>query len=108
MCGGMMVVWSQFRSWRSSLISAQVLMLMERGRSMRRRLRDLSWGGDAASLLLVAALMTGAVGAVVGSFRDGAVIGGAAGMIVALLGWAVAVAWAHRQPESPRHRMPEQ
>ncbi|MEU4604889.1 hypothetical protein AB0F43_18060 [Kribbella sp. NPDC023972] len=93
----------------ASVISAQVLMLMERGRSMRKRLRDLSWGGDASSILLVAALMTGSVGAVVGSLRNGAMVGGGAGMIIALLGWAAAVAWAHQQPQSPpRHRAPEQ
>jgi hypothetical protein len=91
----------------ASVISAQVMMLMERGRSMRQRLRDLSGGGDASSLLLVAALMTGGVGAVVGSFGDGALAGGGAGVVVAVLGWTVAVAWAHRRPESPRHRAPE-
>jgi hypothetical protein len=92
----------------ASVISAQVMMLMERGRSMRQRLRDLSGGGDASSLLLVAALMSGAVGAVVGSLGGGALVGGGVGIIVAMLGWTVAVAWAHRGPQSPRHRAPEQ
>lgn len=93
----------------ASLISAQVGVLMERGRSMRKRLRDLSWGGDASSLLLVAALMTSAVGAVLGSLFDGALLGAGVGALLALLVWAVAVAWAHREPDTPpRHRQPEQ
>lgn len=93
----------------ASVISAQVVMLMGRGRSMRKRLRDLSWGGDASSLLVVAALLTSAVGAVVGSLLDGALLGAGVGALVALLVWAVAVAWAHRGPQTPpRHRQPEQ
>jgi hypothetical protein len=109
MIGGVVTVRCLAFMLVASLISAQVVMLMERGRSMRKRLRDLSWGGDASSLLLVAALMTGAVGAVVGSFRDGALFGAGVGAAVALLVWAVAVAWAHREPQTPpRHRQPEQ
>jgi hypothetical protein len=92
----------------ASLISAQVVMLMERRRSLCERLRDLSWGGDASGLLLVAALMAGGVGAVVGSLLGGALIGAGVGSIVALLVWAAAVAWAHRGPQTPpRHRQPE-
>ncbi|MEV0289218.1 MULTISPECIES: hypothetical protein [unclassified Kribbella] len=89
----------------ASVISVQVVILMERGRPMRKRLRDLGWGGDASSLLLVAALMTSAVGAVLGSLFDGALLGAGVGGLVALLVWAVAVAWAHREPQAPpRHR----
>ncbi|MGW6280327.1 hypothetical protein [Kribbella sp. NPDC055071] len=110
MIGGVIMVRCLAFVLVASLISAQVVMLMERGRSMRERLGDVSWGGDASSLLLVAALMTGAVGAVVGSLRGGALIGAGVGIVVALLAWAAAVAWAHRQQPQvpPRHRLPEQ
>ncbi|MFI7066144.1 hypothetical protein ACIBL3_34470 [Kribbella sp. NPDC050124] len=54
MMGGVVTVRSLAFLLVASLISTQVVMLMERGRPMRKRLRDLSWGGDASSLLLVA------------------------------------------------------
>ena len=39
------------------LVSAQLLILMDRGIPLRKRLRDLGTGGDAASLLVVVLLM---------------------------------------------------
>ncbi|WP_460666590.1 hypothetical protein [Kribbella swartbergensis] len=91
------------------VMSGQVLTLMERGRSVRKRLRDLSWGGDASSMLLVGALLCGALGMLLGSLWDRAAVGSVAGLVVALLSWVAAVVWAHQEkPQSPRHRQPEQ
>jgi hypothetical protein len=86
------------------VISAQVLMLMERGRPLDKRLRDLSWGGDASSLLLVAMLTVGASATVIGSLLGRPAIGGATGLVLALVIWTAAVVWAHRQSQlGPRH-----
>jgi hypothetical protein len=91
------------------VISGQVLMLMERGRSVRKRLRDLSLGGDASALLLVGALLCGALGMLLGSLWDRAVVGVVAGLVVDLMSWVAAVVWAHREEQqSPGHRQPEQ
>ncbi len=87
------------------VISGQVLMLLERHRSIDKRLRDLGWGGDAFALLLVGMLTMGSAGAVVGSLFSAPGGGGAAGLVLALLTWTAAVIWAHRQPRSPaRHQ----
>ncbi|GAA0944098.1 hypothetical protein GCM10009554_38000 [Kribbella koreensis] len=82
----------------AAVVSAQVLMLMEGERSLRQRLRDLSWGGDASSLLLATALIAGALGLLLGSLWHSAGVGAGAGLVLSVMGWAAAVAWAHRRP----------
>lgn len=90
------------------VVSGQLLMLMDRHRSIVMRLRDLGWGGDAFGLLLVGVLTVGAAGAVVGSLFSAPGGGAAAGLVLALLIWTAALIWAHRQPQSPaRHQRSE-
>jgi hypothetical protein len=90
------------------VISAQILMLMERHRPIDKRLRDLGKGGDAYSLLFVGMLTIGSIGAVVGSLFSGPGGGGAGGLVLALLTWTVAVTWAHRRRQRPaRHQRSE-
>ena len=81
------------------VIGAQVLMLMESDRSLRQRLRDLSWGGDASSVLLASALICGALGSLLGSLWGSAGIGAGAGLVLSVAGWAAAVGWAHRSTD---------
>jgi hypothetical protein len=80
------------------VVSAQVLMLMESDRSVRQRLRDLSWGGDASSVLLAAALICGALGLLLGSLWGSAGIGAGTGLLLSVVAWAAAVGWAHQRP----------
>ena len=90
------------------VISAQILMLMERHRPIDKRLRDLGKGGDAYALLFVGMLTIGSIGAVVGSLFSAPGGGGAGGLVLALLTWTVAVMWAHRRPQRPaRHQRSE-
>ncbi|WP_328321179.1 hypothetical protein OHA70_23730 [Kribbella sp. NBC_00382] len=81
------------------VLSAQVLMLMESNRSLRQRLCDLSWGGDASSVLLAAALICGALGLLLGSLWWRAGLGAGAGLLLSVAGWAAAVGWAHRSTD---------
>src|SRR5438874_9849284 len=73
------------------VISGQVLLPMERHRSIGKRLRDLGKGGDAFALLLAALLTFGAPAAVIGSLAGSPGRGGTAGLVLAFLTWTVAV-----------------
>jgi hypothetical protein len=89
----------------AAIVSAQLLMMTDRHKSLDKRLRNLNEGGDSFALLGVGCLLGGALGAVVGSLFGDAGAGGAAGLAAGFLGWAVAVAWAHMRPQPPaRHR----
>jgi hypothetical protein len=89
----------------AAIVSAQLLMMMDRHKSWDKRFRNLNEGGDSFSLLGAGCLLGGALGAVVGSLFGAAGAGGAAGLGAGFLSWTVAVAWAHRRPQPPaRHR----
>ena len=87
-------------------ISAQILLLMARGRPLDKRLRDLgAGGGDAFGLLLIALLTLGAAGAFIGSLLHAPGPGAATGLALALLTWTTAAIQAHRRPQPPaRHQ----
>lgn len=83
-------------------------MVMERGKSIAVRLRDLGLGGDGMALLGVALLIAGASGALLGHLLGSTALGLGIGMLLAVCAWAAAAAWSHRQPQPPpRHRDPE-
>ena len=86
------------------VLSAQVLLLTERRRPLRHRLRDLGAGGDSFGILLAGVLTLGAVGALGGSVVGAPGFGGAVGVLLALLSWTTAVVRAHRRTPPPRHR----
>ncbi|NIK56934.1 hypothetical protein [Kribbella shirazensis] len=91
------------------VLSAQVLLLMERRRPLDKRLRDLGTGGDGCALLLAALLTLGATGAAIGSLLGSAGTGAAAGLALASLTWTTAVIHAHRRPQPPaRHQSPRE
>jgi uncharacterized membrane protein YfcA len=88
------------------MVSAQLLMLMDRNVRFDGRLRDLNEFGDSVTLLGVGCLLGAALGAVVGSLFDSAGLGAVVGLAVAILSWVVAVVWAHRRPQPPaRHEV---
>lgn len=92
------------------VLSAQLLMLTDRGKPWTKRLTDLGAGGDAYALAGAGMLTAGGVGAVVGSLLGYAGAGGAAGVVLALLAWTVVVVRA-LQPRAgnrppARHREP--
>jgi hypothetical protein len=79
------------------LIAAQCLLLMEPRRPIDMRLRDLSTGGDAPLLLIAAALVSGATGALIGDLLGASGVGAAVGALAALATWLLAIAWANRK-----------
>jgi hypothetical protein len=81
----------------AAIISVQFLILGERRTSLDDRLRDLSIGGDAFLLTLVAMLISGALGALLGHFFDAPGPGAAIGLCVALLVAGAGITWAHRR-----------
>ncbi|GAA1580906.1 hypothetical protein GCM10009804_41880 [Kribbella hippodromi] len=89
------------------VISAQILMLMQRRRPAAKRLRDLGTGGDAYALLFAGMLTATATGAVAGSLLDAPGSGAAAGLVLAVLTWTAAVLWTHRRPSTRRHQPPK-
>jgi len=91
------------------VLSAQLLLLMERDRPLAKRLRDLSTGGDAFSILFAAFLTLGTLGALLGSLLHAPAPGAATGLTLALLTWITAVVQAHRRPQPPaRHSAPDE
>ncbi|MEV6272970.1 hypothetical protein AB0L64_37780 [Kribbella sp. NPDC051936] len=72
------------------VLSAQILLLMERDRPLAKRLRDLSTGGDALSILFAAFLTLGTLGALLGSLLHAPAPGAATGLTLALLTWITA------------------
>lgn len=89
------------------IVSAQILMVMERRNSIGVRLRDLGVGGDGISLLGIASLIGGASGALLGDLLGSPSLGATSGLLLAICTWATAVVCAHLQPEPPaRHRNP--
>lgn len=89
------------------IISGQILMVIERGKSLTVRLRDLGLGGDGITLLGVALLIAGAAGALLGDLLGSASFGAGSGALLAACTWTAAVVLAHRQPEPPaQHRGP--
>jgi integral membrane sensor domain MASE1 len=88
-----------------AIISAQVLMMTGRHKSLAQRLRNLNEGGDSFALLVTGLLLGSALGAAVGSVFGHAGAGAATGSGTAVLSWTAAVAWAHTRPRPPaRHR----
>ncbi|MFG1816272.1 hypothetical protein ACGFIF_21130 [Kribbella sp. NPDC049174] len=89
----------------AAIVSTQVLMLSSRRTPLDKRLRDLSEGGDAASLGIAASITFGALGAFIGHLFDAPGSGAAAGLAIALLSTAAAIIWAHKRRQlPPRHR----
>jgi uncharacterized membrane protein YsdA (DUF1294 family) len=87
------------------IISAQLLMMMDRRKPLAARLRNLNEGGDSSGLLFIGLLLGGALGAVIGSLFNHASTAAAAGAGVGLLSWLFGLIWAHRRPQPPaRHR----
>jgi hypothetical protein len=86
------------------IISAQLAMMLDRGRTVSQRLRDFGIGGDAFGLLYIAMLLLGATGALIGSLLAHPGPGAATGLALAVLSWLAAVVLAHRNPPGPgRH-----
>ena len=80
------------------LVSAQLLILMDRGVPVRKRLRDLGYGGDATFLLVVALLIGSALGAFIGYFLNAVGTGATVGLVSGGVVWLAAAAWAHTRP----------
>ncbi|GAA2760598.1 hypothetical protein [Actinopolymorpha rutila] len=78
----------------ATVISAQVLLLGDRQRSLRQRLGEIGQGGGAWGLALVAVIAGGVVGATIGAAGPGVGDSAAVGMGVGLLTWTISVALA--------------
>lgn len=86
------------------IISAQLAVMLDRGRTLSQRLRDLGTGGDAFGLLYIAMLVLGPTGTLLGSLLAHPGPGAAAGLALAVLTWLAAVVLAHRHRPGPgRH-----
>jgi hypothetical protein len=83
------------------LISAQLTMLLDRGRTFPQRLRNLGLTGDAFGLLWIGLLVLGATGALIGSLLNHPGPGASIGSGLALAAWLTAVVLAHRNPPGP-------
>ncbi|MEV5960209.1 hypothetical protein AB0L70_00515 [Kribbella sp. NPDC051952] len=78
----------------AGLISAQLLVLMDRGVPLRKRLREFGVGGDATFLLVTVLLMGSTVGAFAGYFLGATGVGATIGLAVGVTGWLVGAAWS--------------
>jgi hypothetical protein len=82
----------------AALVSAQLLILMDRGVPLRKRLHEYGVGGDATFLLVAVLLVGSTVGAFAGYFLDAVGVGATVGLAVGFGGWIVAAAWSHTHP----------
>ena len=88
----------------ATIVSGQLLMMMDRHQVLGEATQEPGVGGDALTLLGVGMLLGGALGAVVGSL-SAMPVGGAAGAGTGSVIWTAAVIWAHRRPQPPaQHR----
>lgn len=95
----------------ATVMSLQLLMMMDRKSSWRQRLQALGFGGDGLILLFVSCLMGAALGAVAGSALGphtgvGAGVSGAVGLAC----WVIALLWPRKSARAntrpPEHRAP--
>ncbi len=75
----------------ATVVSAQLLMLSGRRKPIATRLRDLSEGGDVATIGGAAFLMCGSLGPLIGHLVGAPGSGAAAGISVAFIGTTIAL-----------------